>query len=143
MPVCTQPSGVLESQLSAVQALPSSQLVAPGPAQVPPLQTSPEVHGSPSSHVLVVFVPTHWPVTVLHCSSTHTLLLLQTVCAPPTHCPPRQESGLVQALPSLHVLVLSSVNPHTPVLGSHASSVHGFPSLQTVGVPPTQLPPLQ
>jgi hypothetical protein len=143
IPVWTQPSCVLESQLSAVQSLPSSQFVASAPAQLPPLQTSPVVHGLPSSHVLVVFAPTHRPLTVLHVDVTHTLPLLQTVCAPPTHCPSRQLSGFVHALPSLHVLVLSSVNPHTPVFGLQASSVHGLPSLQTVAVPPTQFPPLQ
>ena len=50
-------------------------------------------------------------------------------------------SLVVQALPSSHGAVLLVCVQ--PLEGSHPSSVHGLPSLQSGAGPPTQLPPLQ
>jgi hypothetical protein len=53
---------------------------------------------------------------------------------PPTQVPPLHVSPVVQSVPSLHGLVFG-VKTHWPVCESHASSVHGFPSLQMVRGP--------
>ena len=72
----------------------------------------------------------------------HGLLSLQLVAVPPRHVPPEQASPVVQAFPSSQLAVLLTVS-HSPVDGLQESSVQPLPSLQTVGVPATQLPPEQ
>src|SRR5262249_43328395 len=59
----------------------------------------------------------------------------------PTQPPARQESNLVAAFPSSQVAAFA-VCTH-PVMGLHESSVHTFPSLQSIVAPGTQAPPEQ
>ena len=55
---------------------------------------------------------------------------------------PLLQTSLVQALPSVQLFALLTVNWHVPVAGLQASSVQGFPSSQVTGVwtQPTPLP---
>jgi len=105
-----QPAELL--QLSAVQAMPSLQSFAAGPAHLPAAQMSPVVHALPSSHEVpstmlgVVQVPdvvTQTPATWHWSSAVHTTGLL------PAQLPPLQVSDCVQKLPSLHVVPFSAV----------------------------------
>jgi hypothetical protein len=66
---------------------------------------------------------------------------VQTTWFAPTQAPPWQLSVRVQASPSLQGSALSSVKH--PVCASHRSSVQGFESEQSRGVPGTQFPAWQ
>jgi hypothetical protein len=101
--VCVQPVAGL--QPSVVQTLPSSQLGAAPPTQVPPEHVSLVVQALPSLHGAVLLVCVQ-PVIGLHASSVQTLPSSQFGAAPPTQTPPAQVSPVVQALPSLHGAVL-------------------------------------
>src|SRR6266481_1479572 len=81
------------------------------------------------------------PVASLQESVVQALPSLQFGGGPPTQLPPLQVSLVVQALLSLHGLVLL-VWTH-PVAGLHVSVVQTLLSLQFGAGPPTQLPPLQ
>jgi hypothetical protein len=70
----------------------------------------------------------------LHPSSVQTSLSVQLI-GEPAHFPAVQMSPLVHASLSLQAAVLSTC-PH-PSSWSHASSVHGSPSSQLGGGPPT------
>ena len=70
----------------------------------------------------------------------HGLESLQVI-AEPAHDPPLQTSPVVHALPSSQDAVLFAYTQ--PVAGLHESSVHGFESLQTTGVPGLHTPPPQ
>jgi hypothetical protein len=96
---------------------------------------SPVVQTFPSSHAAVLLVWTQ-PEAGLHESSVQTLPSLQLVGEPLTHEPFEHVSPVVQAFPSSHDAVLL-VWPH-PVVGSHESSVQGFPSSQAAAKPWTQ-----
>src|SRR3990172_8078421 len=115
--VNTQPVAV--SQVSSVQGLLSLQVI-PVPAHTPAVHTSPEVQAIPSLHTVpaVTLVNTQ-PVAWSQVSVVQGLLSLQVI-AVPLHTPAEQASSLVQALPSLHVLVSSLVRPDlgTSHLGS-------------------------
>ena len=127
-------------QLSVVQTLLSLHtLGAPG-LHVPPPQTSPVVQGLPSVHEPVLFAKTQ-PVAGSQLSVVQTLLSLQTIVVPGWHTPNPQTSPVVQALPSLHALVLLA-KTH-PVAGLQLSVVQALPSLQTIGAPPWHVPPPQ
>jgi hypothetical protein len=102
--VWTQPVAGLQE--SSVQALASSQSVAPPPTQLPAAQASPVVQGFPSSHDAVLFVWTQ-PVAGLHESSVQTLPSLQLGAGPLTHAPPMQTSPTVHKLPSSQAAVLA------------------------------------
>jgi hypothetical protein len=52
-------------------------------------------------------------------------------------------SPVVHAFPSLQDVPLETAVCDTPVTGSHASAVHGFPSSTTSGVPGVHVPPWQ
>ena len=65
----------------------------------------------------------------------------QLASAEATHLPPAQLSPMVQALPSLHGPVLPVLTQ--PLAASHASSVHGLPSLQFFAFPGEHLPSAQ
>src|SRR6266849_1382115 len=136
--VCTQPVSGL--QASVVQTLPSSQLGAGPPTQVPPLQVSLVVQAFPSLQGLVLLVCTQ-PVAGLQLSSVQTLPSSQLGAGPPTHAPPAQVSLVVQAFPSLQGLVLLMCTQ--PVAGLHESSVQTLLSLQLGAGPPTHVPPAQ
>jgi hypothetical protein len=127
-------------QASSVQALLSLQVTAVPLTQAPAEQTSPVVQALPSLHAFVSSATySHKPVAGLQASSVHGLLSLQLVVAPPTQAPPEQESPVVQGFPSSQAAVLLT-DSHSPVAGLHASSVHAFPSLQTVAEPGTHAP---
>jgi hypothetical protein len=128
--VLTQPRTV--SQVSLVQTLPSSQLGAAPPRQVPALQVSFVVQAFASSQGAVLFECVQ-PVDVLHASSVQPFASSQLGGAPPTQVPALQVSPVVQALPSLHVAVLL-VWLHAPE-ARQMSSVHGLPSLQFALLP--------
>jgi hypothetical protein len=100
---CVQPVAGLHE--SVVHTLPSSQLSGGPPTHAPPEQASPFVQALPSLHGLLLFVFTH-PVPGLQVSVVQTLASSQVSGGPPTHVPPEQTSPVVQALPSLHGLVL-------------------------------------
>src|SRR6266849_184134 len=136
--VCAHPVAGLHEP--SVQTLPSSQLGAGPPMQVPPLQVSLVVQALPSLQGLVLWVCTQ-PVTGLQLSSVQTLLSLQLAAGPPTHAPAAQVSLVVQAFPSLQGPVLLVCTQ--PVAGTQLSSVQTLPSSQLGAGPPTQVPPLQ
>ena len=133
----TQPVDVLHE--SFVQTLPSLQLGAGPPTQVPPAHVSAVVQAFPSLHDAVLFVLTQ-PVDVLHESFVQTLPSLQLGAGPPTQMPPLHVSAVVQAFPSLHDAVLFALTQPVDVL--HESFVQTLPSLQLGAGPPTQMPPL-
>ncbi|MDA1095457.1 MAG: hypothetical protein O3A25_19675, partial [Acidobacteria bacterium] len=98
---------VLESQVSSVHTLASSQALDVPAWQAPPAQISTPLQASPS---------------------------LQTFAAPPTHLPPLQLSPLVQASPSSQAPALGLwVQP--PVAPSQPSLVHALLSSLSM-VPP-------
>src|SRR5438876_4045309 len=92
-------------QLSSVQGLPSLQLGAGPPTQLPPLQVSLVVQALPSLHGSVLLVCVH-PVAGLQPSVVQTLPSSQLGGGPPTQLPPLQVSAVVQAFPSSHGLEL-------------------------------------
>jgi hypothetical protein len=128
--VATQP--LAGSHESSVQGLPSSQTTAVPGWHDPPPQASPVVHALPSSHGLVLLVKTQ-PDAGLQVSVVQALLSLQTTGTPGRQAPPPQVSPVVQALPSLHGLVL--LVKTQPVAGLQVSVVHALLSLQTVAAP--------
>ena len=119
--VKTQPVDVL--QVSVVQTLLSSQIVAEPGWHDPPPQTSPVVQAFPSEQARVLFVKTQ-PVDVLQVSVVHGLLSLQ-VTGEPTHAPETQAS-VVQRFPSEQAFASLFVNTHRPSAGLQVSSVQGF-----------------
>ena len=128
------------SQLSVVQQLPSSQFVGGPPWHDPPLQRSPVVQALLSLHGFVFGACVH-PLVGLHPSVVHTLPSSQFGAGPPWQLPPPHVSFVVQALLSLHGLVLF-VCVHPPgTEESHPSVVHGLPSSQFVPPVPWHEPP--
>jgi hypothetical protein len=134
---CWQP--VADSHESFVHTLPSSQLIGV-PAHTPPEQTSLLVQAFPSLHTTALLVCVQ-PLPGSQASVVQTLPSLQSSAGPPTQAPPTQVSLVVQALPSLHeLLLLVCVQP---LAGLQLSSVHTLPSSQWGAAPPTQAPPAQ
>src|SRR6266852_5356807 len=136
--VCAHPMAGLHE--SSVQTLPSSQLGAGPPMQVPPLQVSLVVQALPSLQGLVLLVCTQ-PVAGSQLSSVQTLPSSQLGAGPPTQVPPLHASLVVQAFPSLQGLVLLVCTQ--PVAGLQLSSVQTLPSSQLGAGPPTHAPPAQ
>jgi hypothetical protein len=99
----TQPEAGLQE--SSVQRLPSSQVRGGPPMHVPPEHVSPVVHTLPSLHEALLLTYTQ-PVAGLQESSVQTLASLQFSGGPPAQVPPEHVSVVVQALPSLHALLL-------------------------------------
>jgi hypothetical protein len=126
------------SQASVVQTLQSLQLGAGPPTQAPPEHVSLVVQAFPSLHGLLLS-GCRQPSETSQVSSVQPLLSSQFGAGPPTHIPPEQASFIVQALPSLHRLVLFTFLQ--PVAGMQESSVQTFASSQSGGGPPTQDPP--
>ena len=125
-------------QVSFVHGLPSSQLAAGPPTQVPPLHVSLVVHALPSLHALVLFVCTQ-PVDVLQVSVVQGLVSSQLGGGPPTQEPAAHVSLVVHALLSLQAAVLLVWTQ--PDAGLQESSVQGFESSQLIVVP-AQTPPV-
>lgn len=128
-----------------VQAFPSSHESVFGvKVQARSTQAS-SVQGFPSSHAAAVSqllhpsMPTCWqPEAGRQESAVQASLSSQSRDPPAVQLPPAQTSGSVQASPSLHEAVLFVRTQ--PAVTLHESSVHGFPSLQLGGGPPTQAP---
>src|SRR5262249_5967895 len=112
---------------------------APG-VHWPPLQASPSVQPSSSSHGAVLLVAKQ-PGLESQRSSVQGLRSLHTTGVPAAQWPPLQTSPLVQALPSSHGTLLLGFSH--PLLGLQLSSVHGLLSTQSGGGPPWQEPPEQ
>ncbi len=89
-------------QTSVVQSLPSSQVGSP--SHTPPVQTSPVVQKSPSSHAVPFGsgLLTHWLPTSSQLSAVQGLSSLQ-VAVPPVQLPPWHVSPVVQNRPSSQV----------------------------------------
>jgi hypothetical protein len=119
---CTQPDRGLQE--SSVQILPSLQLGAGPPTHAPPEQASFVVQALLSLQAATLFTCTQ-PDRGLQESSVQTLPSLQLGAGPPTQLPPEQVSFVVQALLSLHEMVLF-VCAQTP--DEQASVVHPLPS---------------
>lgn len=128
------------SQESAVQPLPSSHKEAAPGTQMLPAQASPTVHVllSVQAAVLAAY---RQPPKASHESVVHGLPSLQLSSAPAKQAPSAQTSPTVQALPSLHTLLLLMCRQ--PVSGSHWSTVHGLASSQPLAKPPVQTPATQ
>src|SRR2546427_144718 len=116
-------------QLSSVQGLPSSQLGAGPPTQLPPPQASPVVQALPSSQGRVLLL---WkqPEAGLQPSSVQGLPSLQLAGGPPTQTPAPHVSPTVQALPSSQDRELL-VWMHCPVSGLHGPVVHTWLAVQS------------
>ena len=99
----TQP--VVMLQLSVVQTLPSSQLIAPPDTQAPATQASPEVQALPSVQASVLLANTQ-PLDGAQLSVVHGLLSLQASALPGWQAPAAQTSPVVHALLSEQVTVL-------------------------------------
>ncbi len=128
------------SHESVVQISPSSQLFEIPATQLELLQKSLIVHTLLSLQPPALAANTQ-PLALLQLSSVHTLPSSQPSAEPPKHVPPLQASLVVHALPSLQGAELLATTQ--PLLTSQLSSVQGFKSLQTLGLPGTHLPPEQ
>jgi hypothetical protein len=137
----TQPLVAL--QLSAVQALPSSQLTVVPTQLAAALQTSPLVQAEPSEQAVPVKATFLQPVAVSQLSCVQGLLSLQLAVAPGAQNPlALQRSGPVQALPSLHGSPVRAVFLQ-PLVVSQLSTVQVLPSSQLTVVPTQLLAALQ
>ena len=125
------------SQLSVVQAFPSSQANAGPPTHAPPLQASLVVQAllSTQTEVLLTYLQ---PLAGSQLSVVQGLLSSQFGAAPPLHTPPRHASLVVQALLSLQVERLLTLT-QLPVPLLQLSPVQPLPSLQDFGWPATHL----
>jgi hypothetical protein len=123
-----------------VQGFASTHTGGAPPTHVPAEQTSFVVQAFASLHGFVLLACVQ-PVAELHASLVQPFPSSQLSGWPPTHDPVEQISPVVQALPSLHGLLLF-VNSQ-PIVGSQESSVQTLPSLQVGGGPPTQAPSAQ
>ncbi len=127
---------LLASQTSAVQALPSLQVLGV-PLHPPVLQVSGTVQALPSSQRVPSLTLTYaqLPLDLSQPSLVHTLLSSQTL-ALPLHVPPWQLSLTVQVLPSLHgPPSLTGLNTQLPVPVSQLSVVHTLLSSQVLALP--------
>src|SRR5262249_53686900 len=160
---------LVSSQLSLVQAFPSSQLRGTPPEHDPPWHASLTVQNWPSSHPApsasagwgqvpaehppaVPGVPSSAPLPLRlvktqpgagsQVSVVHSLPSLHVRGAPGWQVPaPSQVSFSVQALLSLHAVPApAGVCGWQPPVGSHGSSVQGLLSLQLRGAPGTHVP---
>ncbi len=128
---------VLGSHASAVQPLPSSQFLA-GPAlQVPPLHTSPILHGLWSSHAAALGAALQLPLCGSQASVVHKLPSSQTLALPALHAPLLHVSPTVHESPSLQLAALLLWLQVPPL---QLSSVHGLPSSQFTLAPCLQAP---
>ncbi len=135
---CLQPEAA--SQLSTVHGFASSQLSAPLPTHLPPLQASLVVHGLPSSQGRALLACAQ-PAFAEQESSVHGLLSLQSAAPDPTQAPPTHLSTVVHRLLSVQGAAVA-VWPQ-PSLASQASAVHGLASSQFVAAPGKQAADLQ
>ena len=129
----TQPP-LVTSQLSVVQALPSSQAPEPEtPLHTPFLHTSLLVQETPSSQVppSAMAIPLHLPVFVSQLSVVQALPSLQAIGVP-VQLPLAQVSPVVQGKPSSQGEPSAVwLDVQTPVLISQLSDVQPLPSSQS------------
>src|SRR2546427_660780 len=136
---CWQP--VTGSQVSAVHGLASLQLRAVPAVQTPAWHVSAPWHALPSLHdVPFASAAGRHPAPGWHASAVHGWLSLQLRAPPAVHTPAWHVSAPLHALPSLHDVPFASAACWHPATGSHASAVHGLPSLQLRAVPPVHTP---
>ena len=128
------------TQVSSVQGFPSLHTVALPGTHALSLHTSPVVHALLSSHVSE-FTTFLQPCAGSQVSVVQGFLSSHAGGMPGTQLPDLHTSLLVQALLSSQAAVFAT-KPQPPTL-AQVSSVQGFPSLQTKGLPKPQLPSLQ
>ena len=128
-------------QLSSVQTLPSSQLMALPAPHLPPSQVSPSVHRLLSVQTALLVM---WPQPAIlsQLSSVQGLPSSQLATLPGTQAPALQTSPTVHTVPSSQGTVLF-VDVHAPVTGLQFSVVQGFLSSQVLGPLGVQTPTLQ
>ena len=124
------------SQVSSVQALPSSHTVAGPGTHALLAHLSPVVQALLSLQIAVLAVFTQTPAPVQE-SSVHGFASSQLLPPVGMHAPATQWSPVVQPSLSLQGFALSFVFVH-PVAGLQPSSVQALPSLHTSAGPPTQ-----
>lgn len=129
----TQPP--VESQLSVVHGLPSLQVTAGPPLQLPPAHVSVLVQALPSLQGMAAAIATQ-PLAGSHKSKVQGLLSAHARAVPGLQLPPVQTSFWVQALPSLQGKVVWTNTQ--PLAGLQLSVVQGLPSLQASASPPLQ-----
>src|SRR6185369_3957001 len=132
---------VSSAQVSVVQALASSQVVAGPPTQTPPAHASPFVQNNPSSHGTVLLRLSQTSVASLHVSVVHRLVSAQSR-AVPLQAPFAHVSFTVQNSESSHAIVLFTLS-QTSVVSLHESFVQTLLSPQSLAGPPTQAPAAQ
>jgi hypothetical protein len=123
---------VAASQLSVVQVLPSSQVLAVPAVHTPAWHLSAVQRFASTSQLPVLLAVCLQPVTGSQLSSVHGSPSLQSVLPVPAHVPAVQVSLAVHGLPSSHAPVrLVWVQP----LAVQASSVQGLLSSQLTATP--------
>jgi hypothetical protein len=132
------------SQLSVVQAFPSSQLSVVPPRQDPLWQVSLPLHTFPSAQdvPLSTGACAH-PVAGLQLSVVQGLPSLQSSGVPVVQAPAWQVSLPSQRSLSAHDVPFASGLVWQPVIGSQVSAVQAFPSLQSSGAPLVHTPAWQ
>lgn len=133
---------VVVSQLSVVQGLPSSQLLAEPAEQTPATQLSLLVQASPSLQSPLAAGFKQPPVPGSQASAVHGLPSKQALALPATQVPPLQLSPLVHRLPSSQAPSAGAV-VQVPVAESQLSVVQGLLSSQLLPAPATQTAPRQ
>ena len=133
--VCAQP--LAGSQVSVVQANPSSQLEPEPGTHAPPLHASPVVHALLSLQDAVLALKVH-PSAASQPSLVHGLPSLHCKTAPPLHNPPLHTSPVVHALPSEHGSALFVCQQ--PVVALQLSVVQSVWSSQPSAAPAMQPP---
>jgi hypothetical protein len=126
--------------VSAVHTLPSLQLGAAPPTQVPAAHVSLRVQALPSLHGPGVGANTQ-PVAGAQESAVHGLPSAQTRLLCGVHTPAWQVSPVVHAFPSVHGPGAGTLTQ--PLAALHESAVHTLPSSQLGGGPPTHTPAAQ
>jgi hypothetical protein len=140
--VCRQPK--VASQVSIVQALPSSQLGGVPGVQFPSRQTSRPLHALASAHEVPLLRGTfRQPVTGSQLSAVQPLPSLQLGAAPGVQIPDWQVSAPLQTVASAQVVPFARLTCWQPVTGSQLSVVQTLPSLQLRAVPAVHTPPWQ
>ncbi len=122
----------LRLQVSVVQTLLSSQLLAWPAAQPPPVHLSNSVQALPSSQPELLLTNWHLPSTWLQASLVQGFLSSQSTVAPALQVPLAQASPVVHALPSEQAPPVSGWLAHCSLSPActHLSALHGLLSLQ-------------
>jgi hypothetical protein len=124
-----------------VHGFPSSTTSGVPAVQAPDWQVSAPSHTVALGQA-VPFATFVWltPATGSHASAVHGFPSSTTSGVPGVQVPAWQVSPPLQTLASGQAVPFATFVWLTPVTGSQASAVHGFPSFTTGGVPGVQLP---